>query len=186
MCVLVDLTTVDKLAVFNIDFRCFSNQKVLFLAIKDAMASSPQGALQLIHKCGFLKGYPDFTLVFNRNQASIAYRSQYIQLLPVAGYDVIVLLPLWGAASDSWIRMLQGRPWLYLVFNSNNTSTVPRSDIIRCYFQPEMTSHCWFRQGALQVVSACEFWKGHPTLNLFAMVTIHLSCTVSDTIRFSC
>ena len=42
MCVLVDLTTVDKLEVFYIDFCCFSNQKVLFLAINDAIASSPQ------------------------------------------------------------------------------------------------------------------------------------------------
>ena len=42
MCVLVDLTTVDKLAVFYIEFCCFSNQMV-FLAVNDAMASSPQG-----------------------------------------------------------------------------------------------------------------------------------------------
>ena len=40
--VLVGLTTVDKLEVFYIDFCCFSNQKVLFLAINDAMASSPE------------------------------------------------------------------------------------------------------------------------------------------------
>ena len=37
---------------------------------------------------------PYFKLVFNRNQASIVHLSQYIQLLPVAGYDVIVLFPL--------------------------------------------------------------------------------------------
>ena len=43
MCVLVGLTTVDKLEVFYIDICCFSNQKVLFLAINDAMVSSPQG-----------------------------------------------------------------------------------------------------------------------------------------------
>ena len=59
-----------------------------------------KGALQLIPKCGFWKGDPDFTLVFNRNQASNVHRSKYIQLLPVAEYDVKVLLPLGGASSD--------------------------------------------------------------------------------------
>ena len=33
----------------------------------------------------------------------------FIQLLPVARYDAIVLFPLGGAASDSWIRILKGR-----------------------------------------------------------------------------
>ena len=42
MYVIVGLTNVDKLAVFYIDFCCFSNQNVLFLALNDAMASSPQ------------------------------------------------------------------------------------------------------------------------------------------------
>ena len=43
MCVIFGLTTVDKLEVFfYIHFCCFSIQKVLFLAINDAMASSPQ------------------------------------------------------------------------------------------------------------------------------------------------
>ena len=44
MCVIVGLTTVDKLEVFYIDFCCFSNRNVLFLAINDALASSPQGS----------------------------------------------------------------------------------------------------------------------------------------------
>ena len=35
--------TVDKLAVFTKNVCYFSNQKVLFLAINDTMASSPQG-----------------------------------------------------------------------------------------------------------------------------------------------
>ena len=43
MCVFVGLTTVDKLEVFYRDICGFSNQKVLFSAINDAMASSPQG-----------------------------------------------------------------------------------------------------------------------------------------------
>ena len=43
MCVIVGLTNVDKLEVFYIDFCCFSDRKVLFQAINDAMASSPQG-----------------------------------------------------------------------------------------------------------------------------------------------
>ena len=40
-CVLVGLATVDKLAVFYIDCCCVSDQKVLFIAINDALASSP-------------------------------------------------------------------------------------------------------------------------------------------------
>ena len=43
MCVIVGLTTVNKLEVFYIDFCCFSYKNVLFLAINDAMVSSPQG-----------------------------------------------------------------------------------------------------------------------------------------------
>ena len=42
MCVIVGLTTVDKLEVFYIDFCCFSNQKVSFLTMDNAVASSPQ------------------------------------------------------------------------------------------------------------------------------------------------
>ena len=42
MCVIVGLTTVDKLEVFYLECCCFSNINVLFLAINDAMASSPQ------------------------------------------------------------------------------------------------------------------------------------------------
>ena len=45
MCVIVGLTTVDKLEVFYIDFCCLSNQKIL--AINDAMASSPQGGVAI-------------------------------------------------------------------------------------------------------------------------------------------
>ena len=44
MCVLVGLPTDDKLEVFYIDVCCFSNRNILFLAINDAMASSPQGS----------------------------------------------------------------------------------------------------------------------------------------------
>ena len=44
MCVLDGLTTVDRLAVFYIDFCCFSNRIVLFLVINDALASSSQGS----------------------------------------------------------------------------------------------------------------------------------------------
>ena len=146
-----------------------------------------KGPLRLIHKCGFWKGDPGFTLVFNRNQASILHRSQNIQLLPVAGSDVIVLFPLRGAASDSWMRILKGWPWLHLLFNSNMTSTVHRFQyvIIRCYYQQEMTSQCWLRQKALQVVNVCEFWNFTSTLYLYSMEMMHLSYTVSDIIRFN-
>ena len=44
MCVLVGLETADELADFYIYFCCFSNGNVLFLAINDAMAYSPQGS----------------------------------------------------------------------------------------------------------------------------------------------
>ena len=42
MCVIVGLTTVDKLGVFYINCCCFSKINVSFFAINDAMASSPQ------------------------------------------------------------------------------------------------------------------------------------------------
>ena len=56
MCVLVGLTTVAKLEVFYIDFCCFSNGNVLFLAINDAMASSPQEGATMDSKMRILKG----------------------------------------------------------------------------------------------------------------------------------
>ena len=46
MCVLVGLTTVESLInlkFFYVGICCSSNQKVLFLPINDAMASSPHG-----------------------------------------------------------------------------------------------------------------------------------------------
>ena len=58
MCVIVGLTTVDKLEVFYIDFCNFSNQKVLFLAINDAMASSPQGGAAIDSYMRVLNGRP--------------------------------------------------------------------------------------------------------------------------------
>ena len=44
LCVsLLALQPLINLQFFYIDFYCFSNRKVLFLVINDAMASSPQG-----------------------------------------------------------------------------------------------------------------------------------------------
>ena len=44
LCVsLLALQPLINLKFFYIDFCCFSNRNVLFLAINDAMASSPQG-----------------------------------------------------------------------------------------------------------------------------------------------
>ena len=117
-----------------------------------------KGALRLIHKCGFWKGDPDITLVFNRSQAFPIY----LTFNGLAGYDVIVLFPLVGGASDSWIRFWKDDPdfiWC-LIVTIRLPCTV--SDVIRCYFQPEMTSQCQLRRGTLQFVSVCEFWKGHP------------------------
>ena len=62
MCVLVGLTTVDELEVFYIDFCCFSNQKVLFLAINDAMVSSPQGSAAIDSYMWILKGRPQHSI----------------------------------------------------------------------------------------------------------------------------
>ena len=47
MCVIVGLTTVDELEAFYIDFCCFSDINVSFLAINDAMASFPQGGITI-------------------------------------------------------------------------------------------------------------------------------------------
>ena len=62
MCVLVGLTTVDKLEVFTCIFAVFSDQKVLFLAINDAMASSPQGSAAINSYMRILKGRPRHNL----------------------------------------------------------------------------------------------------------------------------
>ena len=59
MCVIVGLTTVDELEVFfYIHFCCFSIQKVLFLAINDAKASSPQEGTALDSRMRILKWRP--------------------------------------------------------------------------------------------------------------------------------
>ena len=58
MCVLVDLTTVDKLEVFYMDFCCFSNPKVLLLAINDTLASSPRGGAAIDSYIRILKERP--------------------------------------------------------------------------------------------------------------------------------
>ena len=125
MCVIVGLTTVDKLEVFYINFCCFSNRNVSFFATNNAMASSCKGALQLIHKCGFWNDDPDFTLVF---QKPSVYRAPFPMTSTFTGsrYDVIGLSPLGSAASDSWIHILKGWTCLYLVPNSNITYTVHR------------------------------------------------------------
>ena len=49
MCVPVGLTTVDELKVFYVDFCSFSDQKVLFLAINDAMALASTVGRKLRH-----------------------------------------------------------------------------------------------------------------------------------------
>ena len=36
------------------------------------------------------------------------------------------------------------------------------SDIAKFHRQPETTSECYIRQGALQVIFECGFWRGNP------------------------
>ena len=110
MCVLVGLTAVDKLEVFfYIGFCCFSDRKVLFLAIIDAMASSPRGGATIDLLMRILKGRPDFILVLKKPSV---YRAPFQINSTFTGsrYDVIVLFPKGGAASDNWILILNGRP----------------------------------------------------------------------------
>ena len=48
--------------------------------------------------------------VFNSNLTSIMHCFRYIQVLPFAGNDVIVLSPLGGAVGDFSPRILIGEP----------------------------------------------------------------------------
>ena len=106
-------------------------------------------ALQLIHWCGFWNGRPRQTLVLNRTQSFPVY----LTFIGITGYEVLVLFPIGDAASNSWIRILKGRPWLYLVFNSNNTSTVHRFRCHKVLFSAGIDVTMLTPPGALQFVS---------------------------------
>ena len=42
------------------------------------------------------------------------HRFRYNQVLPLTGNDVIVLSPQEGAAAELYVRILKGRPQLYI------------------------------------------------------------------------
>ena len=77
------------------------------------MASSPQGALQVIFECGFgkgdrdfilecrfLKGDRNFILLLNSNNTFTRHCCRYNQVLPLARNDVNALFTQEGAAGE--------------------------------------------------------------------------------------
>ena len=133
LCVIVGLTTVDKLEVFYINFCCFSNKNVSFLALNDAMASSPWGGATIDSWMRILKGWPRLHISvsetkrlsctvpndFNFYRKSIWCHSAFSARGRYFGY-------IFWKGDPVFI-------WCLLV-----TLRLPCTvcDIIRCYFQP--------------------------------------------------
>ena len=88
--------------------------KIYRLHGNDVIVLSPLGGQQANSECRFSKSYRDFILVFNSNHTSIMHRFRYNQVEPLAGNDVLVLSPLRGAAAELCVRILVGRPRLYI------------------------------------------------------------------------
>ena len=77
--------------------------------------------VQMKYKCILCKGDLSFILMINSNHTSIKHQFKYNQVLPLAGNDATVLSSLGGAESDSQIRILKRRHWLFLVLNNYHT-----------------------------------------------------------------
>ena len=73
-----------------------------------------KGALKVIRWGGFWKGDTDFKLVFNNNHTSIMHSFRLNRVFPLAGNDVMVLSPQGGTAAELYLRILKGRPRLYI------------------------------------------------------------------------
>ena len=89
------------------------NEPFMF-AGNDVTAISSLGALQVISDRGFWKGDPDFILVLHCNYMSIVHRFRYNELFMFAGNDVTAISSLGGASGNFWLRILKGRPRLYI------------------------------------------------------------------------
>jgi len=73
-----------------------------------------QGALHAIFWLRFWKGDPDFILVLYCYHTSIVHRFRFNELFKFAGNDVITISSLGGASGNFWLRILKGRPRLYI------------------------------------------------------------------------
>ena len=158
-----------NLKFFHLDFCWFSNRNVLFSAINDAMASSPQGAQQLIHKCGLWKGDPDFTLVF---QKSSVYRAPFPTTSTFTGsrYDNIVLFPLGGGALQVTLGYIfwKGDPafiWC-LILTLSLPCTIPRSfsarNDVTILTPPEGAASCQYMRilkGPPRLYNGIHWWN---------------------------
>ena len=143
-------------------------------------------ALQLLRKCRFWKGDPDFTLVFKKPSG---YRAPFPINSTFNGSRIWRhgAFSAMGAASDSWIQILRGWPGLYLVFNSNITSTVPRFRYHWVlFFSPKWRHNVNSARRCCKLSVYANSGRATPTLYLYSMVTKHLSYTLSDIIRFHC
>jgi len=73
-----------------------------------------QGALHTIFDCRFWKGDPDYILVLHCNHTSIVHRFRFNKLFMFAGNDNTAISSLGGASCYFWLRILKGRPRLYI------------------------------------------------------------------------
>ena len=68
----------------------------------------------MVYRDGLWKGDPDFITMISSNHTSIIHRFRYNQVLPLAGSDLIVIPTLGDAGAELYVRILEGRPRLYI------------------------------------------------------------------------
>jgi len=85
-------------------------------------------------------------------------------------------------SSLGWVSK-EAAPPLYPCLNVTIHLSCNVSFIIK-FFVGRRWRHGFYMMGALQVICICGFWKGDHDLHQCLIVTIHLSCTVSDIIKF--
>jgi len=84
------------------------------------MISPPEGAARNISMADlarFWKGNPYFIIVMHCNYTSVVHRFRFNELFMFAGNDVIAIWLVGGASGHFWLRILEGRRRLYIVFN---------------------------------------------------------------------
>ena len=144
-----------------------------------------KGAPQLIHKCGFWNGDPDFTLVFKKpsvNRAPFPINSTFTG----SRYDIIALFLLGALQVTFGYGFWKGDPdfiWC-LILTLRLPCTV--SDIIGVIFSQKWRHNVNSARGCCKLSVYANSERATPTLYWYSMVTIHLSYTVSDIIRFYC
>jgi len=75
---------------------------------------SARGRCTQFFDCRFWKGDPDFILVLHCNYTSIVHGVRLNELFMFAGNGVIAISSLGDASGNLWLRILKGRPGLYI------------------------------------------------------------------------